>query len=371
MSRRIVACLSTLVVLLISASTASAEFVFNITNQGAASAQMMAGVAEAAAIWSSLLADPITVNVRINAAALPAGQIGGTNAFFDPYTYANVRTALVNDILSSDDLTSTTNLQSGPAFSMLINRTANNPSGVVSAVPYFDTGLGGAGQAGPENNTTVRITSANAKALGLYPANAVGLDGTITFTTLQAFDFDRGNGIAAGQVDFVGVAMHELGHLLGFHSGVETLEGNGAAPGVNDNQLRFVTPLDLFRFSTRSTGIGGGLGVIDWTADNTEKYFSIDGGATPLTLFANGAIYGDGHSPAHWKNNLNLGLMDPTIAPGELVAISSNDLRAMDVIGFDLAVPEPATGGTLLLGGAACHMLYFGRRSARRRARSA
>ena len=101
----------------------------------------------------------------------------------------------MTDRQSADDISSTNNLQGGSVFSMLINRTANNPAGVVSATPYFDTGLGGPGQAGPENNNTVRITSANAKALGLYPANAAGLDGTITFTSQNIFDFDRSNGI--------------------------------------------------------------------------------------------------------------------------------------------------------------------------------
>src|SRR2546421_7392776 len=33
----------------------------------------------------------------------------------------------------------------------------SNPNGVVSLTPYFDTGLGGPGQAGPENNSTVRM----------------------------------------------------------------------------------------------------------------------------------------------------------------------------------------------------------------------
>ncbi|MFO0810014.1 MAG: NF038122 family metalloprotease [Gemmataceae bacterium] len=343
------------------------QLTFNVTNQGGATPQMLAGVAEAGAMWSALISDPITINVRINAAALPSGQIAGTSNFFDPYSYTSVRNALLADRRSADDITSTNNLQAGAAISMLINRTANNPNGVVSGTPYFDTGLGGAGQAGPENNSTIRIASANAKAMGLIPGNGAGLDGTITFSTSVNFDFDRINGINSTQVDFVGVAAHEIGHLLGFISGVDNLDRNGAAPGLNDNQLQFVTPLDLFRFSSRSIGAGGGLGVIDWTADNTAKYFSVDGGTTAIAPFANGANFGEGHEPHHWKNGLNIGLMDPTAAAGELLTFSNIDLRAFDVIGYNLVgVPEPSSFGFV----AAASLLATTVIRARRRRRS-
>lgn len=317
----------------------SAQLNFTVTNKGGATPEMVSAFAEAAALWSARLNDPITVNVRIDAMVLAGGVNGFTTNFFDPYSYANVRNAYVVDQRSLDDLSSVANLQAGPAFSMLINRTANNPNGVVSGTPYFDTGLGGPGQAGSENNTTVRFASANAKALGLLPANAAGLDGTITFSSQILFDYDRSNGITAGRIDFVGLAAHELGHLLGFRSGIGDLSRNADAPGLNDNQLTFVNPLDLYRFSTRSVGVGGGIGVVDWSADNTAKYFSVDGGATPIAIFSNGSDFGDGYEAHHWKNNLGLGIMNPTVHTGELLAISDIDLRAFDVLGYDLQLP--------------------------------
>jgi len=341
MFRRIIRSYVIIGLLFVSTSTASAQLTFNFINGGTATAQMMTGIQEAGTLWSGYFKDPITINISVNSSTtLGSGVIAHTDTFYDPYSYSSVRAALVADKTSSDDLSSTNHLQAGPTFSMLINKTANNPNGVVSATPYFDTGLGGPGQAGPENNNTIRMSSANAKAIGLYPAFSSGTDGIITFSTLVPFDFNRSNGISAGQYDFVGISAHEIGHMLGFTSGVDVLAGNSAPPGLNDNQLRFVTTLDLFKFSSRSTGSGGGNGVIDWTADSIDKSFSVDGGTTLIAPFSNGTTYEE----SHWKNNLGLGLMNPTAAPGVLMSFSSNDLRAFDVIGYNLtSVPEPAT----------------------------
>lgn len=334
------------VALAVGAHEAPAQMTFNIINQGGATAQMVAGVQEAADMWAARFSDPITINLRINATSLASGVIAHTDTFYDPYSYSSVRTALLADKHTADDLAATSHLQSGSAFSMLINKTANNPAGVVSVTPYFDTGLGGPGQAGAENNSTIRMSSANAKALGLYPANGGGTDGIITFaTSASGYDFDRSNGIDANKIDFVGVAAHEIGHMLGFVSGVDVLAGNAVAPGLNDNQLKFVTTLDLFRFSTRSIGAGGGNGVIDWTDDSFYKYFSVDGGTTAMARFSTGSTY----ESSHWFNDLGLGLMDPTAVRGELLGFSSNDVRALDVIGYDV-VPEPASVGVLAVG---------------------
>jgi hypothetical protein len=89
---------------------------------------------------------------------------------------------------------------------------------------------------------------------------------------------------------------------------------------------------------------------MDQSADGRNKYFSLDGGLTLGPLFSDGQYFGDARQASHWKDSLGIGIMDPTVAPGELLAISQNDVRALDVIGWDIATPEPGAGGLLAAG---------------------
>ncbi|MBW8001142.1 MAG: PEP-CTERM sorting domain-containing protein [Planctomycetes bacterium] len=77
-----------------------------------------------------------------------------------------------------------------------------------------------------------------------------------------------------------------------------------------------------------------------------SDYFSYLEGNIQL---ATGAYNGDGNQASHWKDGLGLGILDPTLAPGELSTITYNDLVAMDLIGWEI-VPEPTTILTLALG---------------------
>ena len=50
-------------------------------------------------------------------------------------------------------------------------------------------------------------------------------------------------------------------------------------------------------------------------------------------------LLGDGYEAHHWKNGLGLGIMNPTAHTGDLLTISDIDLRAFDVLGYDLNLP--------------------------------
>jgi hypothetical protein len=120
-----------------------------------------------------------------------------------------------------------------------------------------------------------------------------------------------------------------------------------------------MSPLDLFRCSAASKAAGDNL---DFSENTTAKYFSLNECATTgAVTFADGAsaAYGDGYQASHWKNGQGLGIMNPTAAVGQVLTVSGNDLTALDVIGWNLAVPEPAT---LSLAGVWLAGLAFARR---------
>ena len=138
---------------------------------------------------------------------------------------------------------------------------------------------------------------------------------------------------------------------------MDTLVGNPS--GFSSDAFTYVNSLDLFRYSALSStqSAFGKSGVMDFSADTRVKYFSLDNGATAGPGFSTGSntAFGDGRQASHWKDNLGLGVMDPTAATGELLVITQNDLTAFDAIGWNLAsaVPEPSTYALFALGLAA------------------
>jgi len=313
----------------------AAALEFNFDPEPGMDQQAIDGFEAAGALWSARFDDPATVNIDIGFRSLDPGVLAETGSQRVTVDYQDYLDALAGDRTSADDAAAGPNLQPGPAFRMLLNRTSNSPLGSGSAGPFLDDD-------GDANNDRVRLTRATAKALGLVAAADPGLDAQITFSSDFNWDFDPGDGTRANHFNFVLVAAHEIGHMLGFTSGVDILDGN--SPPVNgpfaDVQFTFVSGKDLFRFSDDS--VDQDAGVLDWTADTRAKYFSVDGGATDLGGFSTGRTFGDGRQASHWKDDRGLGIMDPTVGAGESPQITALDLRLFDVIGWDLAGAPPA-----------------------------
>lgn len=312
--------------------------------------QVINGFIEGGELWSSRFSDPITVNITIDFLELDPGILGsaavGTGVFF----YSSVRDALGIDATTADDATAVANLQQGPALDFVTSDTSNPAN--ATRIRDNDT-LGVAAN----NNRFLDVPRANAKALGLTLTDPSAADAAIGFNSAFNWDFDRSDGVTGGfnTFDFVGVAAHEIGHALGFISGVDivdlTAEPAGPFAPLGLQEFAVFSVTDLFRYTAASLAepnqpaAGGVLDLaVGQPSAGDRPFFSIDGGATGLATFATGRFNGEGLQASHWQDNLGLGIMDPTFAPLQLGVVTPLDLRALDVIGYD-PVPEPTALG--------------------------
>ena len=375
--------------LLVITPSAIAQLQFNFVDEDGNAAESsvdplaVAGFEAAADRWSSVFDDDITVNIQVVFESIPEdAQTGATilgsagssiinsaqeleGAF---PTFSLLSDSLASDATSANDQIAVANLPNGssatldgsPAFASGSPVTAlafqtNDREGNI--VFDNDTEIGDGASVG-NNNVLFGITSANAKALGLIEGDSDGIDAQITFNSDITFDFDPTDGITDGAFDFVGIATHELGHALGVVSGVDLVDSftgegpndeidiNGAAAGIGelDNFALFST-FDLFRRS--ESAFTQDPDALDLSTGD-GVFFSIDGvlgDGNDLPL-ETGVANGSGQQASHLADNLGLGILDPTVAPGELLAITDNDILLLDVIGFDVvgtAVPEPSS----------------------------
>lgn len=314
-------------------SSQASALTFTLVDTGGAApgSQAYQGFQEAANLWSSAFSDPVDVTLQIGFSNLGQSTLAqaGSNRVY--VSMANALSALAWDATTSNDVAFYNSV--APSIygnSGYMGFLRNDPSGQLVWDNNYST-----------DNYFLSVPVANARAAGLFQPAGGAVDAAISFNSSFNFDFNGADGIAGGSIDFVGVAAHEIGHALGFVSGVDMVDiYSGWGPGagqLNFDTFPYATPLDLMRFNA-NVGPGwhnlstGGLG-----------YLSLDGGGSTFGYMSTGQYNGNGWQASHWLDGW--GLMDPNLNMGELGVLQARDLMALDVIGWNLNVPEASLNG--------------------------
>jgi hypothetical protein len=299
--------------------------ILRATSQLEQNPEAKAAFIRAAAAWENVVTSPVTIYLDADYGAKnfgadwPSGVLGSTSSpSLSSATYSGVRNNLIAGANTAEKST---------IYNLL----------PANSVPT-DTG----------NTSFVSVSSSIARAIGLLNATAQPTDNAarIGFNSAILFDFNRTDGIDSDRFDFEAIAIHEIGHALGFTSRSGASGSQPITPSMWDlYRFRSGTTSATFTTAQRIMTIGG--------PTTNSQYFFVPG-QTQLGLSDGGPSgstdnNADGNQSSHWRQrskngNVLIGIMDPRIPPGTRRDIMPADTNALNIFGYNsntVAPPPP------------------------------
>lgn len=254
---------------------------------------VVAMILQAVAIYQARFADPIAVNILFRYATtlpdgtpIPAGTLATSRATRYSGAWATYTGALIADAKSLNDAAARASLPVSPLAANVTVTSAN-------------------GRALSFNTPPLLNANGSVAAGGLY-------DGIVTLNAAAPFQFTRPTN--AQSYDALSTTEHEIDEILGLGSFVNTSSVDAF-------------PEDAYSWSA--------AGVRNLTAIG-KRYFSIDGGVTPIVDFNQNPTGDSGD----WSNACPY-VQNAFPCPGQYADITATSPEgiALDVIGYDLALP--------------------------------
>jgi hypothetical protein len=271
--------------------------------------EIEAGINQAISRLESDIATPVTVAIDF---ASMSGGLGESSTYEGSTSYTSFRSQLASRATSAED---------AQALATLPVQTNNPVNG----------------------DANVEVTTALFRALGFNANPPAGQPDSTISLNLSLLNLSRTGAQNPSDYDLQAVVTHEMDEVLG--SGGAGSQLNYAVESNGNSTTGIpVGPMDLFRYSA--------AGVRSFsTSSSVTSYFSINGGVTNLVGFnqqgASGSDFGD------WATGVTPQVQDAYGTPGVDINLGSNELKALDVVGWTLtpqglaienglqSVPEP------------------------------